>query len=308
MLDAALAAELDRASADELLLSARRAADSLHAGRHRSRLLGAGVEFFDHRGYEPGDAPGRIDWRAYGRTDRLLVRRAAQESRREVILSIDRSVSMRFRGLDARDRSPGERRSSDGRGPGPSKFRSAQEIAAALAFVAVRQGDVVKVAGEAPSLTGPVGSERAIRRIAELELSSELAGADAFREAAAIAPASGAIVLVVTDGLDEADRLAAAMAQIRTRLARSALGVVQVLTREELSPPTMSDTRFRDPETGRRSLCADDEISRRAMELIARHINAFRALVHKTGGRHILASPGEPAADVLRRLGAALRA
>ena len=56
------------AALGSLPLRARRLADAVGAGRHRSRRKGASVEFADYRDYQPGDDLRRVDWRLYGRT------------------------------------------------------------------------------------------------------------------------------------------------------------------------------------------------------------------------------------------------
>lgn len=66
-------------------------------GSGLSRLsphAGASTEFRDHRDYAPGDDPRHIDWRAYARTDRLLVKRFFEESLPDLALLLDRSASM----------------------------------------------------------------------------------------------------------------------------------------------------------------------------------------------------------------------
>ena len=44
------------------------------SGLHRSPFLGSGEDFSRHRAYQQGDDVRRLDWRLYGRTDRLHVR------------------------------------------------------------------------------------------------------------------------------------------------------------------------------------------------------------------------------------------
>src|SRR5690606_38373365 len=65
--------ELDRFK--NLLLFAQATVDGFFAGRHRSPHPGSSAEFRDYKDYVAGDALDRIDWRAYGRTRRLFVRR-----------------------------------------------------------------------------------------------------------------------------------------------------------------------------------------------------------------------------------------
>src|SRR4051794_41175796 len=79
-------------------------------GERRARKPGAGIEFADHRDYSLGDDPRYLDWSAYGRLERLLVRLFDEEQELEVHLLLDSSGSM-GRGL---------------------KFDRARQVAAAL--------------------------------------------------------------------------------------------------------------------------------------------------------------------------------
>lgn len=79
-----------------LPLRARRLAEAIGAGGHRSKRKGASVEFADYRDYQPGDDLRRVDWRLYGRTDRLHIRDAHEETPLRVLLLLDVSQSMAY--------------------------------------------------------------------------------------------------------------------------------------------------------------------------------------------------------------------
>lgn len=84
------------AALGSLPLRARRLAEAVGAGGHRSRRKGASVEFADYRDYQPGDDLRRVDWRLYGRTDRLHIRDAHEETPLRVLLLLDVSASMSY--------------------------------------------------------------------------------------------------------------------------------------------------------------------------------------------------------------------
>jgi uncharacterized protein (DUF58 family) len=86
----------DLASLGSLALRARRLADAVGVGHHRSRRKGASVEFADYRDYQPGDDLRRVDWRLYGRTDRVQIRDAHEETPLRVLLLLDVSASMSY--------------------------------------------------------------------------------------------------------------------------------------------------------------------------------------------------------------------
>jgi hypothetical protein len=55
-------------------LVAKTVVDGFMAGLHQSPHLGVSTDFAEHRPYMAGDDIRRIDWRLYGRTDRLYVK------------------------------------------------------------------------------------------------------------------------------------------------------------------------------------------------------------------------------------------
>src|SRR5271165_2173714 len=67
-----------------LALRARCVMDGYLTGMHRSPRKGFSVEFADYRAYLPGDDLRKIDWRLYGRTDRLYLKEYEQETQLRV--------------------------------------------------------------------------------------------------------------------------------------------------------------------------------------------------------------------------------
>jgi len=101
-----------------LHLIAKRMARGSAAGSRRSRRLGDGLEFADHRPYAPGDDIRFIDWPYYARMERLLLRMFHEHSQADVVILLDVSASM----------APGG---------AMGKFDFARRAAAALAYVAM---------------------------------------------------------------------------------------------------------------------------------------------------------------------------
>lgn len=75
---------------------ARQVVEGFITGRHRSPLHGFSVEFSDYRQYNAGESTRNIDWRLYGRTDRLYVKQFQEETNLRCQLVIDHSASMLF--------------------------------------------------------------------------------------------------------------------------------------------------------------------------------------------------------------------
>jgi len=87
-------AVLDRLSS--LSLVARAVVEGFMAGQHRSTHLGSSVEFAQHREYTLGDELRRVDWRVFGRSDRLVVKQFVEEENLVCHLLLDASESMAY--------------------------------------------------------------------------------------------------------------------------------------------------------------------------------------------------------------------
>ncbi len=81
---------------DNLEILAKQVVEGFIIGLHKSPFHGFSVEFAEHRLYNHGDALRHIDWRVYGRTDKLFVKRFEEETNLRCSLVIDTSSSMYF--------------------------------------------------------------------------------------------------------------------------------------------------------------------------------------------------------------------
>jgi len=79
-----------------LELLAKQVVEGFIIGLHKSPFHGFSVEFAEHRLYNQGDPLRHIDWRVYGRTDKLFVKRFEEETNLRCCLAIDTSSSMHF--------------------------------------------------------------------------------------------------------------------------------------------------------------------------------------------------------------------
>lgn len=77
-----------------LELLARQAVEGFITGLHKSPFHGFSVEFAEHRLYNPGESTRHIDWKLYGRTDKLFVKRYEEETNLRCQLVLDCSSSM----------------------------------------------------------------------------------------------------------------------------------------------------------------------------------------------------------------------
>lgn len=97
----------------------------LFTGEYESAFKGAGIAFEEVREYVPGDDVRFIDWNVTARTGKPHLKLFRQEHERTLILMVDSSASMTFGGREG------------------SKRELAAEIAAVLAYAAVKSNDKV---------------------------------------------------------------------------------------------------------------------------------------------------------------------
>lgn len=231
---------------------ARRLVQSLGLGSHRSRSLGGGSEFSEHRAYAPGEDLRHLDWKVFARTDRHVVRRFESDRQLEVLLLLDRSASMGFGTTAGGPEGPAGV-------PAPEdKWDAARSLALAVAWVFLRQGDRVGLAlvdGRGAQTIPTRGGERQLmemaRRTAEHEPQGEADLGAAVTEL--LGRRRGSLVVLFSDLLaDDAQGWLKPLSLhgARGREAR----VVHVVDPAEISFPYDEPSRFVGLEGGELSL------------------------------------------------------
>ena len=79
-----------------LELIARQVVEGFITGLHKSPFHGFSVEFAEHRLYNTGESTRHIDWKIFGRTEKLFVKKYEEETNLRCQLVIDSSTSMYF--------------------------------------------------------------------------------------------------------------------------------------------------------------------------------------------------------------------
>jgi uncharacterized protein (DUF58 family) len=108
-----------------LALVSRRVFSGRLRAERRTKKSGSGVEFADHRDYQPGDDFRYLDWNVYQRFEKLLVRLYEEEEDLAIYFILDTSASMAF--------------------GGGQKLRYAKKVVAALAYVGLANLDRVSI-------------------------------------------------------------------------------------------------------------------------------------------------------------------
>ena len=247
----------ERQALNRLTLESRYVVEGNLAGRHRSAARGSSTEFADHREYNPGDDPRRIDWKVLGRTERYYVRRYQDETNLRVYLVVDRSASMKY-------------------GSGPAtKFQFACRLAAALAYVVVKGRDSVGLYAYSDRVETAVGARNSFGHLNNLfttlasqQPASTTATADALRRVADDIHRRAMIVLI-SDLFDDPPGIIRALAHFR-KLHHDVI-LFHVLDPMELDLGFRSGGEFEDLETGEK-IVADP---RSLMDAYRQELGAF---------------------------------
>ena len=85
-----------RALGSNLELLAQQVVEGFIVGLHRSPFHGFSVEFAEHRLYNSGESTRNIDWKVYGRTDKLFVKRFEEETNLRCQIVVDASSTMYY--------------------------------------------------------------------------------------------------------------------------------------------------------------------------------------------------------------------
>jgi uncharacterized protein (DUF58 family) len=112
-----------------LELLARQVVEGFITGLHKSPFHGFSVEFAEHRLYNTGESTRYIDWKLFGRSDKLFVKRFEEETNLRCQLIIDNSSSMHF--------------PEEGKSQPLNKINFSVHAAAAIAYMLRLQRDAV---------------------------------------------------------------------------------------------------------------------------------------------------------------------
>lgn len=263
-----------------LQVRARRAVRSLHGGEYRSAFKGSGISFEDVREYQPGDDVRSIDWNVTARAGHPFVKRFIEERELTLILMTDLSGSLHFGSA------------------GLSKRQVCAELAAVLAFAAVRHNDRVgwfgftdRIEGHLPPRKGGRHILRVLREILLHEPGHPGTNLTLALDQLNRVIRKRAIVILFSDFLDAGYESA-----FRRAAHRHDLIAIRVSDPREKSWPDAGLVRVEDAETGaqtiidtshagfRESFARQQEERRLAWEKLCRALRVDRIDVGTAGG------------------------
>ena len=216
---------------ERLALRVRRAVQGQMGGERRSVRRGRSPEFADFRTYSPGDDYRLIDWNAYARLDRFMLRLFVAEEELPLSLFVDLSGSMDW--------------------GTPNKAVTARRLAGAIAYVALAALDRVRltVFADGPASGGaPHRGRHAVQDLfARLQSFPAGGRTDYSRLVWPISRQRPGMTVMITDGLGESP-IEPAIRSLQQ--ARQDGAVIQLLAPQEIAPGWNGDALLKDAETG----------------------------------------------------------
>jgi uncharacterized protein (DUF58 family) len=271
-----------------LELRARFVMDGFLAGLHRSPRKGSSVEFAEYRNYQLGDDLRRIDWRLYGRTDRLNVKQCEHETQLRVILVLDNSASMAY---------------SSRPGQVLAKIDFARTLLAAIGLLAMRQGDAFGLGLVGTGLgeyLKPKASQSHWRTtLAKLDAMKTGGGTDLIRsmeELAEVLP-SRSLVVVASDFYEKPASLREILR--RFRFDHHEVMALQILDPMELDFGEDQNGTFVDAESSRKMILDTTSVRTGYLQRLRTFLDQTAESVREEGGDYVLVRTDSNPAEAL---------
>jgi uncharacterized protein (DUF58 family) len=216
-----------------LELRARLIVEGYVAGMHRSPFHGFSIEFAEHREYVPGDDLRYVDWKVFGKTDKVYLKQYEEETNLVSYLLLDTSESMRYKSA----------------GAALSKLEYAQCLASALAYLVLQQQDSVglvtfdrEIRALVRSSSNPSHLRQLLHVMGRSTAERKTQTGPIFHDLAERLKKRG-IVIILSDLFDDVQSMMAGLKHFRHR--RHEVILMHVLDPAELDFPFRDMTMFK---------------------------------------------------------------
>jgi uncharacterized protein (DUF58 family) len=262
-------------------LVARCAVEGFFSGLHPSPFHGFSVEYSDHREYHPGDELKFVDWKVYGRSDKLYIKQYQQETNTAAYILLDSSKSMSF----------------SGKGP-VSKMDYGSFLAAALSYLMLKQGDSTALVlfGEGLKRQIPPKSKRTHLNTILVELQhnkpsgrTNLAGV--LHTIAETTKRRG-IVILISDLLDDEGDIFKGLAHLK--FLKHDVIVFQTMDHQELNLDYEGLIQFEDLESKAKMRTFPRSLRQTYRERVAEFLSGIERTARKGGIDYCLLDTSEP--------------
>ncbi|MFC1648023.1 DUF58 domain-containing protein [Nanoarchaeota archaeon] len=216
---------------DSFQLAMKRKVHSQYQGARETKQFGSGLVFKDYREYVPGDDTRFVDWKVYGRTNKLFIKRFEEERNMVVHIIVDASASMNYGSHNI------------------TKFDYANMIGIGFAYMALRNNEkfnFITFAEKLDLLRPRKGMDQLMSIVDHLN-KRKANGKSKFRqsmEAYKKAIRSKSLIVIISDFLYDVDEFK----EVVNRYKRSDVMVIQVLDPAEKELNLEGDVILKDSE------------------------------------------------------------
>jgi uncharacterized protein (DUF58 family) len=246
----------------KLELRARAVVEGVISGMHKSPHKGYSVEFAQHRNYSPGDEIRHIDWKVFGRSDRLYVKQFEEETNLKAYLVLDASNSMRYQSGAL------------------SKLEYGTVVAAALSSLLLRQRDSVGLAifnagirSFLPAASTPSHLREVLRQLENVDTAPKTNISDTFHDLAERIKRRS-LLIVISDLFDDPQEVMKGMQHFRHR--KHEVILLHTLDRDELIFPFKETAVFEGMEEEGQLPAEPNALRREYLELFENYVSALR--------------------------------
>ncbi len=281
-------------------LRARAVVEGFITGLHKSPFHGFSVEFAEHRAYNPGDELRHVDWKVYGRSDRLVVKRYEEETNLRHFVVLDTSASMRYAGH-----------------AGVTKLGYSATLAGALHVLMAKQRDATGLIAfdrSVHTLLPPKSTSGHVRtllaRLASLTEGpapatppgAETAAAEALHEVADRIPRRSLVVVIsdLFDNVSDAEETVRSLRHLRHRGHEVVVFHVLDAATERRFDFEDRPLRVRDLETGEEMTLQPAQLREGYREAAEAFLADVRRRCREAGVDYVTLDTARPYADALR--------
>ncbi|MGV8126871.1 MAG: DUF58 domain-containing protein [Methanothrix sp.] len=269
--------ELDRFS-----LLVKKRVSTAYSGGRKSLRFGHGISPVGYREYRKGDDFKLVDWKVFGRTEKLYIREHEEERSLVVHILLDGSASMDYEG----------------------KFSFASRLAAGFAYLAAADNEKYAISLFCKKLypgEPKRGRMSLFQSIEDLDATKPHGGTSlkAVADQMDSLLKSTSLVVLISDLLGETED---ALYSIY-RLAGHELVVIQVLARSEMELDYSGDIKFVDPEGSEPVITRITEAERSEyLKKLSQHNHQIQEACRQVGADYFLFASDRPVFDAFSEM------
>ncbi|GIL20428.1 DUF58 domain-containing protein [Candidatus Jettenia sp. AMX1] len=263
-----------------LELRARIIVDGALSGIHKSPFKGSSIEFLEHKEYSPGDEIKHIDWRVHARSDKYYIKQFEEETNLKCYIFLDTSGSMGYKST------------------GVSKSEYAATLAASLAYLLLKQSDLVglisfsdKVLQYIPPRSRITHLHALVNVLTEVKTAGKSNIGDVLKEfVEKIGRRS--LLIVISDFFDDVEKIVHQLKSFQFK--KNDIILFHILDSYELTFPFETITFFESMEDERRILAEPKSMKEQYLSEINRFIEQFRQTCYENQIDYLLIDTSTP--------------